>query len=38
MGDLTYYDDVYKYYFYITRLVYEKYKDEVINKREFKKH
>lgn len=37
MGDLTYYDDVYKYYFYITRLVYEKYKDEVINKREFKK-
>lgn len=37
MGDMTYYDDVYKYYFYITRLVYEKYKDEVINKREFKK-
>lgn len=37
MGDLTYYDDVYKYYFYITRLVYEKYKDEVINKKEFKK-
>lgn len=37
MGDMTYYDDVYKYYFYITNLVYEKYKDEVINKREFKK-
>lgn len=37
MRDMTYYDDVYKYYFYITRLVYEKYKDEVINKREFKK-
>ena len=37
MGDMTYYDDVYKYYFYITKLVYEKYKDEVINKREFKK-
>lgn len=36
-GDMTYYDDVYKYYFYITNLVYEKYKDEVINKREFKK-
>lgn len=37
MGDLTYYDDVYKYYFYITSLVYEKYKDEVISKKEFKK-
>ena len=37
MGDMTYYDDVYKYYFYIPRLVYEKYKDEVTNKREFKK-
>ena len=36
-GDMTYYYDVYKYYFYITNLVYEKYKDEVINKREFKK-
>lgn len=37
-GNMTYYDDVKKYYSYIVDLIYEKYKDKVvISKAEFKK-
>ena len=37
-GDMTYYDEVKKYYSYIIDLVYEKYKDKVvISKNEFKR-